>query len=266
MDGRRLSGLPGVARLACALFVLWILLFQVVAQANLWVQDGGGSLPGPTAVLEKYAGKPGATKLHKVLDPALPESDPHAMWPFLGDGPAEQAAARAMIFSWVDAGAPRERWGEVAPIFTGSMTCGQCHTPGGAKADLPFDTWEAVLPVTQPDRGMPWPALLVSAHNHLYAFSVLALLLSMGAAFSPALGRARVLLVLGAFVGAAIDVLSWFLTKTYGSPFHLGVVAGGALFGGCVVAMGLLVLDEVVLRGRVARRVARVLRLAPDGA
>jgi hypothetical protein len=149
----------------------------------------------------------------------------------------------------VDAGAPADRWPEVADVFQGSLTCGQCHAPGMKKADLPLTTHEEVLVVAQPDRGMPWPALLVSAHNHAFAFAVLALLLSLGTAFTPRLGRARWLLVAGSFAGAAIDVGCWFLTKRFGAPFHLGVVLGGGLFGATTVAMSALVLLEVA-RGR----------------
>jgi hypothetical protein len=237
--------MPGLARLAVAGFVLLIFGFQLAAQANLWVQDGGGELPTPRDVLEKYHGRAGATKLHKVLDPALPKDDPHAMWPFLGDGPAEQAAGRALVLGWVDAGAPVERWPEVAEIFTGGLTCGQCHAPGGQKANLPFTTYEQVKVVTEPDRGMPWPDLLVSAHNHAFAFAVLALLLSLGTAFTPFLGRLRFLLVAGSFAGAALDVACWFLTKAFGAPFHLGVLAGGGLFGVSTAAMAALLLLEV---------------------
>jgi hypothetical protein len=126
------------------------------------------------------------------------------------------------------------------------------------KADLPFDTYEHVLPVTRQDEGMALPLLLVSAHNHLYAFAVLSLLVSLGVAFSPGLGAIRGLLVAGAFGGALLDVASWLLTREFGEPWQYAVLAGGGLFGGCVAAMGALVLDEVVLSGRVASAIRRV--------
>jgi hypothetical protein len=252
----RLGSLPPLARFAIGAFVVLLLGFQVSAQANLWVQDGGGELPSSEDVLWKYHGRPSATKLHQVLDPALPQDSPRAMWPFLGDGPAEQAAARALVLGWVDAGAPRDRWPEVAEIFQGTLTCGQCHAPGGQKASLPFTTYEGVLVVAEPDRGMPWTDLLVSAHNHAFAFAVLALLLSLGTAFTPFLGRWRFVLVAGAFLGAALDVGSWFLTKRFGEPFHLGVVAGGGLFGATSAAMSALVLVEVLRDRRASRAIA----------
>jgi len=56
-----------------------------------------------------------------------------------------------------------------------------------------------------------------------------------------------VLLILAAFAGPVIDVGCWFLTKLYGEPWHLGVMLGGALFGGTIAAMALVVLWESVL-------------------
>ncbi len=241
----RLGSLPPLARWAIGAFVVLLLAFEGTAQANLWVQSGGGRLPSPDEVLWKYHGRPRASRLHRVLDAARPRDDPRAMWPFLGDGPAEQAAGRALILSWVDAGAPRERWEEVAPIFTGPLTCGQCHAPGGKKENLPFTTYEGVSVVAQPDRGMSWPDLLVSAHNHVFAFAVMALLLSLGTAFTPLLGRWRLLAIAAAFGGAALDVASWFLTKSVGEPFQYGVILGGGLFGAASTAMAAAILLEV---------------------
>ena len=46
---QRLVDLPGHVRLTAACFALLILGFGLLAQVNLWVQDGGGSAPGPEA-------------------------------------------------------------------------------------------------------------------------------------------------------------------------------------------------------------------------
>jgi hypothetical protein len=206
-------------------------------------------------VLWKYHGRPGFSRLERVLDAALPRTDEHAMWPYLGEE-GEIAPRREAITSWIREGAPESGWPALEGIFRGDTTCGQCHVPGGKKEDLPFETYEQVLPLTRPDEGMAAAPLLVSAHNHLFAFSVLALILSVAVGFSPALGRARALLVLGAFLGCGLDIASWFLTKAIGSPFHFGVILGGALFGLATTGMGLLVLDEVAWRGKVASRFA----------
>jgi hypothetical protein len=252
----RISRAPATVRLAVALFVLLLFGFYATAQANLWVRDGGGSLPGPTAVLWKYHGRPGSSKLHQVLDPGLPASDAHAMWPFLDpdQAPATIESRRRQILGWVDAGAPESGWAAVAPIFTGPETCGSCHASGGRKEDLPFETLEGVRVVARQDDGMPWAALLTSAHNHVFAFAVAGLLLGLGMAGTGVRRGLQALLVLGAFGGAAIDVGCWVLTKAAGSPFHLGVVLGGALFGGSALAMAAALLDEAMLGGAGARR------------
>jgi hypothetical protein len=234
-----------------------LLGFQLLAQANLWERDGGGRLPGPQDVLWKYHGRPHASKLHQVLDPARPREDPRAMWPFLDPSGADAAIAerRKEILGWVDRGAPEAEWPTVERVFTAIETCGGCHVQGGTRGDLPFQTWAEVQVVAQPDRGMRLADLLVSAHNHAFAFAVMALLLSVAAACTGLPGRLKSLLVLLAFGGAALDVGSWFLTRTFGAPWHFGVLLGGGLFGAATLAMALAVLDEVVTGGRAARLV-----------
>lgn len=247
----RIAAMPAPRRLAAALFACMILAFGLLAQVNLWTHVGGGGPPGPERVLWKYHGKPGASKLHKVLDLALPKEDPHAMWPYLGGATDAELAARAKdVLAWVDRGAPREAWDTFAPIFTGAETCGQCHAPGGLKANLPLDTYEHVLPVTAPDTGIAWGELTVTAHNHFFSFAVAALLLSLLLSFTGLAARLQVALVLAAFAGPALDVGCWFLTKWYGAPFHLGVMLGGALFGGAMALMAAVILWEATLGAR----------------
>jgi hypothetical protein len=243
----RLALQPGSRRLAAGLFAGLILLFVLLSQANLWFHVGAGGFPGPDQVLWKYDGKPGTTKLHQVLDPSRPKDDPRAMWPYLGDSPAVQDARRQEILAWVDRGAPREGWAAVAPVFLDTNACAQCHAPGGLREDMPFDTYERVRAVAEPDAGMPWGLLYVSAHNHLFAFGVAALLLSVLLTFTGLGGLPRVLLILAAFGGPVIDVGSWFLTKIHGAPWHFGVMLGGGLFGGAIAAMALVVLWEAFL-------------------
>lgn len=249
MDRTRIADMPPSRRLVIGLFALLMLLFVALAQANLWYQVGAGRPPGPEKVLWKYHGKPGATKLHQVLDLTLPQDDTHAMWPYAGATPAEQAAKVKEILDWVEGGAPRAAWDTVAPTFTGAETCGQCHAPGGLKQDLLLDSYEHVLPVTEPDRGMPMGQLFISAHNHFFAFAVASLLLALLLTFTGLQPLLRTLLILAAFGGPVLDVGGWFLTKAFGAPFHLLVMAGGGLFGGAVATMAAVIAWEA-LRGK----------------
>lgn len=255
MSDTRLALMPGSRRLAAGLFALLILLFVLLSQANLWFQVGGGSLPGPEQVLWKYHGKPSATRLHRVLDLSLSEKNPHNMSQFVGGAtPEERAALVRRILGWVDAGAPRPAagtppvgWDDVAPIFTGHETCGQCHVAGGVRADLPLDTYERVQAVAAPDMGVPWGALLISAHNHFFVFAVAALLLSLLLTFTGLGGLPRTLLILAAFGGPVLDVGGWLLTKQLGAPFHWLVMAGGGMFGGALATMALVIAWEAFL-------------------
>lgn len=243
----RIALQPGSRRLAVGLFAGLILLFVLLSQANLWFNVGGGKFPGPEQVLWKYNGKPGMTKLHRVLDAALAKDDPHAMWPYLGESKDMQDARRREILSWVDRGAPADGWATVAPIFLDTNACAQCHAAGGLREDLPLVTYDAVRAVAEPDRGLPWGLLFVTAHNHLFAFGVAALLLSLLLTYTGLTGFPRIALILAAFGGPVIDVGSWFLTKTNGAPWHFGVMLGGGLFGGAIASMALVVLWEAFL-------------------
>jgi hypothetical protein len=209
------------------------------------VQDGGGELPTPDQVLWKYHGKPHSSRLHTVLDPELPEESALAMWPFLG-AESETARHRELILDWVDRGAPEADWATVEPILAGGEYCGQCHTAGGQKEDASFDTYAGVLPFAQPDRGMSRGQLMITAHNHWFGFTVLALILSLGVCLTRLPSALRMLLILGVFGGAVLDVAGWLLTSAYGAPYHYVVMAGGGLFGATSALMALAILVDAL--------------------
>jgi hypothetical protein len=264
----RLADLAPPQRLAIGLFLVLILGFYALAQVKLLTSGGEGGYPGPEAVLRKYRGDPTKSRLHAVLNLDLPREDALAMWPYLGASDDEIAARRAAILSWVEAEAPREGWPAVAPIFQGELTCGQCHSArpgeGGtprAKADLPYDTYEQVVAAARADTGMSIHDLSTSAHNHMMGFAVVSLLVSIVYSFTRWRGGWLAVPVVLAFVGPAVDVSSWWLTRAHGRPFQWGVMAGGALFGASVLWMVVLSLDELWFRGAVGSVVERVGRL-----
>jgi hypothetical protein len=245
----QLTDLSGPPRLAVGCFAALVLGFALLAQVNLWYQVSGGKPPTPLQVLERYHGNPDRTRLHEVLDPALPPGARRNMSRYLGgvtlDDPVT-TQRRKQILDWVDAGAPESGWAQVEPIFTSIESCGACHAVGGERQDLPLSTWAEAVVVAQPGEGYPLGPLLISAHTHLFGFAVLALLLSLGLCATRVRGRLRTALLVGAPLGAALDVASWFLTRAFGAPFHWAILAGGALFGFSTTLMALLVLRDVV--------------------
>jgi hypothetical protein len=263
-EPRPLGSLPGPRRLAVGLFLLSILGFYALAQVQLAVAVGGGRpLPGPERVLTKYHGD-GRSLLDRVLDPSLPDDDEHNMSKFLPTD--DRPAHRRRILGWVAAGAPREGWPEVAAVLSSEDHCAFCHSAkpmeGGvarAKADLPFDTYEQTLTVARKGEGMPLGLLAETSHNHAFGFAVAALLVSMVFTSTRWRGPLVSLLVGGAFLGAAIDVASWWLTRFHGSPWQWGVIGGGALFGGSLTAMAVLSLDEAWAGGRLGGALEKAL-------
>lgn len=267
----RLSHLPGPACLAVGLFCVVLLGFHLSAQATLWAQAGGGSLPSPDQVLWKYHGNPSRTLLHEVLDLSQPTTSPRAMFWYLDPQSTPEnlervKERRSVVLAWAEAGAPREGWEPVRQILHAQGICLQCHGFGKQKADVPLETYEEVAAVAQPGRGMSWGSLLVSAHNHLFAFAVAALLLGILTAFTGLRTAPAATLVGGAFVGAMLDVGGWFLTTAYGAPWQNLVVLGGASFGLATTLMALFVLDEVLFGGRVAAALRLARATASDAA
>lgn len=244
----RLRQLPLPARITILLFVLFFAGFYGLAQSTLWVRDGGGRLPSAGDVLAKYHGTESGSLMHRVLDPQLSVNDPRAMWVYLDPLQDEAliAARRTTILDWVEAGTPEAGWPAVAQVLHREATCLTCHAFGGEKQDLPFETMAQVQAVSAKGEGMPLAPLLTSAHNHAFGFGVLLLVFGLGCAFTGLPSFLRVLLPVGAFVGGVMDLGGWFLTRAFGAPFHLVVVAGGALFGLALAAMALALLVELL--------------------
>lgn len=248
----RLRSLPPSVRLAAACFAALILGFALLAQVNLWHQVSGGTPPTPEKVLHRYHGDPDRSRLDEVLDhEAHPElHDPRNMWQYLGGESWEDPTTQKnhkLITDWLRAGATEEGFATVKPILTGAGLCGDCHVAGGTMESLPFDSYASVKPLTLPGGKYPLPKLLISAHNHLFGFAALAFLLSLGVCFTGLPNTLRMLLILGASGGAALDIAGWFLTRAWGAPWHLLIMTGGGLFGLCTTAMALVVLHEAVL-------------------
>ena len=205
-------------------------------------------MPGADAVLAKYHGSATASRLHRVLDPSLPPDDPRAMWIYLDPMQDEAAieARRRTLLTWVEAGAPEAGWPDVARVLHREGTCLTCHGFGGEKQDLPFETRAQVEAVAVKGGGVPLASLLTSAHNHAFGFAVLALLFGLGCAFTGLPRAWRAALPAAAFLGAGLDLGGWFLTRSLGAPYHLLVLAGGALFGLALTLMALAVAVEVL--------------------
>ena len=266
MNAVSLAALSPARRVVVGGFLALMLGFYAFAQAQLFVTVGGAeSYPGARQVLVRYHGDPTKSRLHRVLHPALPTEDPKNMSRYLGPAEEEKPAQRKAILAWVEAGMPRAGWVDVMPVFTSTATCGACHAPGAAKQDLPLDTYEHAVAAAGPDTGMSLAELTTSSHNHLMGFAVAGLLVGLVFSASRWRGPLVPLLAAGTFVGAAIDVTSWWLTRWHGHPFEYGVLVGGGLFGACLTAMAALSLDELWLRGALGRHVEPAVRAARLG-
>jgi hypothetical protein len=259
----RLAALSGPRRLAVGLFLLLLVGFYLLAQVQLVAVVGSdGVYPGASTVLARYHGDPKRSRLHQVLDPTRSPEDARNMYQYLGPGEQERVPQRETLLRWVEREMPAAEWPAVRAIVDATERCAACHAPGARKADLPFDTYEHVVAGFGPDRGMSLQELSTSSHNHLMGFAVLGLLVSFVFTATAWRGPLVWILVAGVFVGGAADVASWWLTRAHGHPWEYLVMAGGGLFGGSLLAMVALSLDELWLRGRVGALLARPLAAA----
>lgn len=258
----RLADLPRAVRLAAGCFLAGLLAFYGLAQLKVITTVGGGTrIPGPLAILHRYNGDPAKTKLHLVLDPSLRETDPRRMYGWLGADDAERDANRALVIRWIERGATDAEWPTVAPVFGKCQACHSSTAEGtGTRPDLPFERREQVLPFTQGDDGMAFSDLATTSHNHLFGFLVGSLLVSVIFGLTRWRGPIVPVLVVAAPLAALLDVGAWWATKWWGSPFHLVVFAGGAVFGLALMGMAVLALDELALGGRLGGLLERPLR------
>ncbi len=117
----------------------------------------------------------------------------------------------------------------------------------------PLTSFGQVKDYTRTDKG-PSPGQLAKlAHSHLAGFALLALATSLLFAATRYRLPLAVPLYLAVFLGPMLDIVGWWLTHAAGMPWPYLVMAGGGLFGGGLMVMALLTLDEIWFRSTLGR-------------
>ncbi len=166
------------------------------------------------AVSDKYYGKREGTQLGASLKGAM------------GDNitPAEKET----IFLWIEAGAKKETFSEVQPIFENN--CAICHSPDSGIPIAPLISFEDVLVYTAIDMGQSVKSLVRVSHVHLFGMSFIFFLTGGIFALSEIKVRWRTLLIATPFIAVWVDIGSWWFTKL--APiFAYTVIIGGILMG-----------------------------------
>ncbi len=183
------------------------------------------------AVIIKYYGKRGGTRLEAVLNGAMGENI--------------TPAQKERIVKWIRKGATEADFGAVQPIFLDQ--CAGCHSKKSGLPIPPLTTFEEVKVYTPVDMGQSVKSLVRVSHIHLFGMSFIFMLTSGIFVLSEVATRWRAFLVAVPFLSIWIDIGSWWFTKV--EPFFAyTVIAGGVLMGLALAAQILISLREMWLK------------------
>lgn len=183
------------------------------------------------AVAAKYYGDRNNSRLESALRGTMAERG--------------SAAERAEIIGWVRAGAPREGYDKVQPVF--ERNCIACHNAKSGLPIPPLTTFEEVKKLAQVDTGPTLVELARVSHVHLFGISFIFLLTGAIFALSETMGwKWRAFILALPYLTIWADIGAWWVTK-YEPAFAWVVVVSGALMGLALAAQILIPLWEMWL-------------------
>ncbi|MBI3610504.1 MAG: hypothetical protein HY204_07370 [Nitrospirae bacterium] len=204
--------------------VLYLFLIDVEPHAK----QGVGMVQ---AVIVKYYGQRGGTKLEAALDGAM------------GDNLTQ--TQKRQIINWIRRGAMEADFASVQSIFLDQ--CASCHSKQSGLPISPLTTYEEVTAYAQMDMGESIKRLIKVSHIHIFGMSFIFILTGGIFVLSEVPVRWRALLVAIPFAAIWIDIGSWWFTKV--EPlFAYTVIIGGVLMGLALAAQILLSLHEMWLK------------------
>jgi hypothetical protein len=174
------------------------------------------------------------------------------------EGQAISAAERDLLLAWLRSERISEDYdnldlGDDAPAEILAASCLGCHAaraPEQQRAEPFLDYWDDVKRAAFSREIAPTDKkiLIASTHTHAIALATTTLLISCLMLLTGFGARLKHGLMLGASAGLAFDLASWWLARS-ASGFTYMVVAGGALYAGCMLAMTLAILFELRVPG-----------------
>lgn len=204
--------------------VLYLFLMDVEPHAK----HGVGAVQ---AVIIKYYGQRGGTKLEAALDGTMGEN-------------LTPAHMRRLI-EWIRRGATAEGFAAVQPIFL--EDCAACHSKGSGLSLPPLTSFEEVAVYTRMELGESVKRLVKVSHIHLFGMSFIFILTGGIFVLSEVKSRWRVLLVALPFLAIWIDIGSWWFAR-FEPLFAYTVIVGGVLMGLSLAAQILISLSEMWLK------------------
>jgi hypothetical protein len=166
------------------------------------------------------------------------------------------------IRTWALAGAPREGWKAVRPIF--ASRCVVCHGPEGEKEDVPLVEYGDVTSHNRPEPLVTKKRLVALTHIHVLAMGAMFGLLGGVFSLTSFPSRLKTAAVVLPFAGMTLDFSGWWLARL-DERFCDMILAGGALTGLSVAILVGGALAEVTLLPWLARRLSGVAKTATTG-
>lgn len=152
------------------------------------------------------------------------------------------AGERDEVVRWLRAGAPREEFEKVKPVF--ERNCVACHSPKSGLPVPPLTSFEEVKKLADVDTGPTLADLARVSHIHLFGISFIFLLTGGIFALSETAPRRRALVLALPYLTIWADIGAWWVTK-YLPPFAWVVVLSGAVMGLALAAQIFIPLWEM---------------------
>lgn len=144
-----------------------------------------------------------------------------------------------VILRWIHNGAEEPEYNErIAPIL--NRDCVTCHTPA-VNPSLPDLTNYAGVAQVAHSGGATLPFLLRVSHIHLFGIAFILFFIGKIFLLCDMNVIVKRIAVVIPFAAMLLDVMSWFITKSF-PPFAYVVVASGALMG---VSMGMQIVVSI---------------------
>ncbi len=229
----RTIGFPVKVLFTCFLLTIGIgyilaLIYLFLIDVEPHAKHGIGMVQ---AVIVKYYGKRGGTRLEAALEGAMGE----------GLSPAQ----KKQVVNWVQEGATEADFSSVRPLFL--EYCATCHSNESGLAIPPLTTFEEVAAYTQMDMGESIKTLVRVSHIHLFGMSFIFILTGGIFVLSEVSIRWRALMVAFPFIAIWLDIGSWWFTKVE-PVFAYTVISGGLLMGFSLAVQILVPMYEMWLK------------------
>ena len=218
------------AKTAISLFLLFIIVATIssviLLGLSLTGEKKGLNIPTVTQLKNKYA------------TPELLGSMRGSMYEYVTeDGDID------LVDHWIKNGAKKEDadYETIAEIV--SLDCADCHskssTMSKAIPSLPLENYEQIKSHT--DSGYSWKTMSKQAHIHMYGISMFLIMVTLIFAYTTYRESIRITLICTSFIGAFLDIFSWWFSKYYPGLVYMIYIMGGILVSS-ILLMSFLIL------------------------